>query len=370
MRFGLVIYGSLETVSGGYLYDRKLVEHLRRHGDAVEIISLPWRSYARHLSDNLSPGLAARLAEGRYDVLLQDELNHPSLFAVNARLRRRVPYPIISIIHHLRSSELRPDWQNRLYRWVESRYLRSVDGFIFNSQTTRRAVYATACSRLQGRPEVVACPAGDAFEAGLTDEDIAVRAHRPGPLEVIFVGNWIPRKGLHILLEALGRLPADACRLTVAGEMRADPVYTRKVNRQIERLGLADRLTLCGRLPDAELAQALSRAHVLAVPSSYEGFGIVYLEGMAFGLPAIATTAGAAAEIITPGEDGLLVPPEDAAALEAALARLAADRAELARMSLAARRRYQEHPTWEDTAANIRSFLDETVQRFDPERRA
>ena len=49
MRIGLIIYGSLDTVSGGYLYDRKLVEFLRGEGDTVEIISLPWRHYAAHL---------------------------------------------------------------------------------------------------------------------------------------------------------------------------------------------------------------------------------------------------------------------------------------------------------------------------------
>ena len=105
MRIGLVIYGSLDTLSGGYLYDRMLVEHLRRQGDEVEIFSLPWRDYARHLTDNLSTGLLRRLQGSRLDVLLQDELNHPSLFWLNRRLH--VNYPIVSIVHHLRSSEKR-----------------------------------------------------------------------------------------------------------------------------------------------------------------------------------------------------------------------------------------------------------------------
>ena len=86
MRVGLVIYGGLETVSGGYLYDRMLVRHLRARGDSVEIVSLPWRDYARHLGDNLSAALYRRLRDGAWDVLLQDELNHPSLVAVNRRL--------------------------------------------------------------------------------------------------------------------------------------------------------------------------------------------------------------------------------------------------------------------------------------------
>ncbi len=52
MKIGFIIYGSLDTLSGGYLYDRKLVEYFRSQGDTVEIISVPWRNYAAHLTDN------------------------------------------------------------------------------------------------------------------------------------------------------------------------------------------------------------------------------------------------------------------------------------------------------------------------------
>ena len=110
MRIGFVIYGSLDTVSGGYFYDRKLVEYLRAQGNSVEIISLLWRNYATHLTDNFRFRLPADL-----DILIQDELNHPSLIAANAG---KHPYPIVSLVHHLRCSELRPNWLNCLYRIV------------------------------------------------------------------------------------------------------------------------------------------------------------------------------------------------------------------------------------------------------------
>ena len=139
MHIGLVIYGSLELVSGGYLYDRQLVRYLQSQGDTVEIIALPWRSYGRHLFDNGSDNLRSVLNYGTYDVVLQDELNHPSLFRLNRELRKRSA-PIISIVHHLRSSEIRPSWQNAFYSRVEQRYLNTVDGFVFNSQTTAKAV--------------------------------------------------------------------------------------------------------------------------------------------------------------------------------------------------------------------------------------
>ena len=169
MRVGLLIYGSLDTLSGGYLYDRKLVQHLRDAGDEVEIISIPWRNYAAHLPDNFSVSLLRRLLGARVDVLVQDELNHPSLFWLNQKLRRKIDTPLVSIVHHLRSSELRPAWQNSLYRIPEAAYLRSMDAYIFNSQTTRGVVDATIG---ETRPHVVAFPAGDRLNPQISDEEI------------------------------------------------------------------------------------------------------------------------------------------------------------------------------------------------------
>ncbi|NJN80819.1 MAG: glycosyltransferase family 1 protein, partial [Anaerolineales bacterium] len=78
MKLGFIIYGSLDTLSGGYLYDRKLVEYLRSQGDEAEIISLPWRNYFSHLTDNFT----FKLPSG-FDIVIQDELNHPSLIGAN-----------------------------------------------------------------------------------------------------------------------------------------------------------------------------------------------------------------------------------------------------------------------------------------------
>ena len=118
---------------------------------------MPWRPYGRGLLDNLSPALLERLRRASFDLLLQDELVHPSLFRLNHWLRRRVSYPLVAIVHHLRCCEARPAWQNRLYRQVERQYLTSVDGFIFNSHTTRIEVERLAGA---GRPAVVAPPGG------------------------------------------------------------------------------------------------------------------------------------------------------------------------------------------------------------------
>src|SRR5215216_4180721 len=229
MRIGLIIYGSIDTLSGGYLYDRKLVEYLRAQGDTVEIISLPWRNYVAHLTDNihfrlpLSPVIAKRVHSptkqsptySKFDIFIQDELNHPSLIFAN---RGKHPYPVISLVHHLRCSELRPKWQNAFYRIVEKTYLQSVDGFIFNSKTTQSVVH-----RLIGNNQsnVLAYPPTDRFGGPISEEEIINRA-QTNPLRILFLVNVIERKGLHTLLKAVSIQPSTF-RVDVIGSLDAEP---------------------------------------------------------------------------------------------------------------------------------------------------
>ncbi len=114
---------------------------------------------------------------------------------------------------------------------------------------------------------------------------------------------------------------------------------------------------LHGSLDKELLIEKLNQSHILVVPSSYEGFGIVYLEGMGFGLPAIGTTAGAAGEIIEHGQTGYLIAPSDSKSLADHIQSLTEDRGLLTRLSLRARERYARQPSWEETAKNIREFL-------------
>jgi len=344
MKIGFIIYGSLDTVSGGYLYDRKLVEYLHAQGDTVEIISLPWRNYAAHLTDNFNFRLPPNL-----DILIQDELNHPSLIGANTR---KHPYPVISLVHHLRCSELRPEWQNDLYSVVEKKYLQSVDGFIFNSKTTKGVVNEIIGNN---KPSVVAYPPTDRLGNAISESEIRERA-KSNELRILFLGNVIYRKGLHTLLRAVSD-QRSAVRVDVVGGLNAEPKYAYEMERYVLTHGLSSRVTFHSSLDNEPLVEKIRNAHVLVVPSSYEGFGIVYLEGMGFGLPSIGTMAGAAGEIITHGEDGYLIEPDNPTSLANHIHELASNRELLVGLSLNAIKRYQSQPKWDETAKSIREFL-------------
>jgi glycosyltransferase involved in cell wall biosynthesis len=351
MRVGLIISGNLDTISGGHLYDRKLVEYLRRCGDTVEVYSLPPRSILGRLADNIAAGWLPNIESAQLDILLQDEASHPALLRLNQRLRGQGAYPIVSIVHRLRGRET----DSPLHRWIERRYLASVDGFICTSETTQRAVVA-ALDRPELPRSVVVTPAGDRFDPIGAKDIIRKRANELGPLRLVFVGDVIKRKGLLILLEALLKLPAGLCQLTIVGNTEIDALYMRVVYHLFTVTHLAG-VTLAGVVSDADLAELFAHSHVVVVPAEYDGFGTAFLEGMGFGLPAIGSTAGGAREIIDDEVNGYLVPPNDPTALAQRLKALAIDRGKLARMSLAAYERFAAQPGWDDSLARVRQSL-------------
>lgn len=354
MKVGFILYGSADTVSGGYLYDRKLIAALRSHGDEVQVISLPPGGYVPHLLQSLGFRIPTD-----FDTVIEDELVHPSLLL--AHPGRSISKPVIvSLVHNLRSVERRAPWQNSIYRHFERLYLASVDGYIFNSDVTAAAVTALVGD---GKPHVLAHPGGDRL-GGLGSAFVRRRASALGPLHLLFLANVIPLKGLHVVLDALKGLPARACTLDVAGSLSVDAAYAARMQRQVQSISTP--VKFHGIVDNEPLAELLASSDALVLPSFYEGFGIAYLEGMSFGLPAIGTTAGAIPLMIKDGLNGFLIAPGDSTALRGILQRLSVDRDLLVRLSLGALEYAASRPTWKQTGENIRDFLLGLVETREP----
>ena len=155
---------------------------------------------------------------------------------------------------------------------------------------------------------------------------------------ILSVAHLYPRKDVALLVEAVARR-WDGAVLRVVGD---GPELSR-LRRLVARLSAQDRVALLGHVPFARLAAEYRRADVFCLPSRQEGFGIVFLEAMAAGLPIVAARAAAVPEVVADGECGLLVPPGDAEALSTALDRLIADAALRAQMGAAGRRKVQDY---------------------------
>ncbi|VTT88185.1 Glycosyl transferase, group 1 [Halorubrum sp. DM2] len=362
MRVALVLAGDIDAESGGFYYDRRLRDRIRERGHAVEVVSLPRGSYRERLAPNLR---ARRLTDrlSGFDVVVEDGLAHPSVLLAN----RSLDAPTVALVHMIAwraraaqgaagtdaAGRVRTELARRGVAAVERRFLRGVDAAVYNAETTRRDAAGL------GGPDrnMVAPPAGDRFDPVVSESDIRERAGS-GPLEVTFLGNVVSRKGLDTLVDGVARLDRDAVdwRLTVVGDRTVAPEYVETVERAIAAAGVDDRVSFVGRLDDEAVAARLRESHVLAVPSRYEPFGMVYLEAMGFGCVPLATTAGGAGEFVRDGESGVLVSPDDPRAVARALRDLD-DRDRLAEMGVAARRDYEARPGWPQTLDRAVDFL-------------
>lgn len=155
-----------------------------------------------------------------------------------------------------------------------------------------------------------------------TDIDAFFATSRQNPpaqaRTLVYPGVLIPRKGVHHLLDALAQLPELDWRLECVGAPE-NPTYARELTQQVARLGLGERVRFVGDVDQQTLASHLAGARAMVLPSLSEGLGRVVVEAMAVGTPVIASRVGGIPDMITPGENGTLVPPGDVAALREAL---------------------------------------------------
>jgi glycosyltransferase involved in cell wall biosynthesis len=354
MRIGLLVYGQLDQISGGYLYDRRLKMAWQKHGHQVDLISLPNQGYLQNLTHNWDRHWRDRLANLELDILVQDELCHPSLFRLNHELQSWTSYPLIAIVHHLRSQEGHTPTWNWLYRWIERRYLSSVNGFIFNSEPTRQSVESMVGHPVSG---VIAPPGRDHLNPDLARDEQEDRKANHEVLRLLFVGNIIRRKGLHWLLDSLKSLASNKWHLTIIGRTDLEPGYAQEMLRRAAEPGLESHVITHGPVPQQELARFYQQSDILVVPSSHEGFGLVYLEAMGYGLPVIASRAGGASDLVKPGIHGYLVRPGDTASLSRYLQAYVQDRGLLVEHGQAAIKRFAAHPTWDHSALRALDYL-------------
>jgi glycosyltransferase involved in cell wall biosynthesis len=170
------------------------------------------------------------------------------------------------------------------------------------------------------------------------------------------------------LIEALARVRATVSdvQLVITGHQE-DNAYLSRVKQQIIQLGLESCVHLLGTIPEDELLSWYQHADVFALPSlnvggQFEGFGLVFLEAGACGLPVVGTSGSGVAEAIHDGETGFLVPQNDADALADAITRLLTDDALRAQMG-AAGRQHAQTMDWSSIAACLLAEYETLLQQ-------
>jgi glycosyltransferase involved in cell wall biosynthesis len=321
MTIAFIVPGPLGQLTGGYLFDQRVVDGLRAAGRVVAVHELPGR-FPRADDEALAAAAALLAALPDRAVAVVDGLALPAFAGAltpvaGSRLR------LVGFVHHVLARETGLDENARdALAGLEGRLLRRLVGVLCPSAVTAWAVeeYGVPRERIAITPPGTEKPAQP-----------PQRLPHGGPLRLLAVGTITQRKGHLLLIEALAEVADRPWELTCIGSLTREPAALVELQRAIARHGLQQRVTLAGERPPERLAEAYAAADVFALPSYYEGYGMAFAEALAYGLPVVATSA--VAETV-PAEASLLVPPGDRGALASAL-RLLLDNAPL-RMRLAA----------------------------------
>jgi glycosyltransferase involved in cell wall biosynthesis len=176
---------------------------------------------------------------------------------------------------------------------------------------------------------------------------------------VLFVGRLAERKGVRYLIDAVAALPRELQpHLTIIGDGPERPA----LDAQTRALHAEDRVTFLGWVTPEQLDAAYAAASVFVLPAvvdargDTEGLGMVLLEAMTYTVPVISTPLGGVTDIVQDDRTGLLVPPNDAAALAAAIVRLATDPATAERLGSAGRDYALSHFSWPAVLAQWRAL--------------
>jgi glycosyltransferase involved in cell wall biosynthesis len=341
------IPGDLSTPTGGYAYDRHVMAALPARGVAVRHLPLPGGfpfPSARALEET-GRLLAAVPVE---EALVIDGL---ALGVLAPALLANVTAPIIAMHHHPLGLEtgLTPE-QSRALLACEKAATAFARRVIVTSQTTAETLAELGFA--PPPPVTVALP-------GL---ELGARSRGSGgdAAEIVCVGTIVPRKGYDILVAALATLPDEPWRCTIVGSLDRDLACVAALRAQIAAAGLEDRVHLAGALDSEAVSALLSRSDLFALASRYEGYGMVFAEAMAHGLPVLATRAPAIPATVPP-EAGILVEPDNPQALADALSRLMRDPALRQRLGDGGWAHAKTLPGWQDTAAIIAGVISEVA---------
>lgn len=328
--------------SGGNTFDRRVSRGLAAAGWAVDVHAVPG-SWPRPDAQSYAALAAAvrRIPDGA--VVLLDGLvasAAPEVLVPEAgRLR------LVALVHMPLGQATDDGVRER-----EGAVLSAATSVVTTSAWARR--FLVELYSLPGDRVHVAEPGADAA-------DLAPGTATDGAL--LSVAAVIPGKGHDVLLEALAMLGGLHWHCLCVGSLERDPAFAERLRHRVLDNGMDGRVRFSGPQTEADLARSYGAADVLVLPSRAETYGMVVTEALARGLPVIAAEVGGVPEALGHGADGtrpgLLVPPEDPAALRDALRAWLEDADLRRRLRRVARERRASLSSWSATTSAVADVL-------------
>ena len=340
-RLTLALPGDINTLTGGYIYDKRVLAELSRQGWEVSTLSLNARFPS--VDDTVKEVTAQELAQvpAERDLIIDGLAlgalgDHAQVVAAKRHF--------IALVHHPLALEagLAPDAARQLHD-SEAKALGHAQGVVVTSPTTRQTLidqYGVSAGQIAviepgvDRPAVL---------------PVRTQPHDNRPLKLLSVGAIVPRKGFDVLIDALAGLSALPWTLDLVGDDQRSVHTTTHLKQLIKQQGLTDRVRLVGTQSTEALANYYREADLFVLASHYEGYGMAYTEALAWGLPVVGTDGGASAQTLnTPA--ARIVAVNDVAQLLHVLRDVMTDQTQRADMQHAAREHANALPTWHSAA--------------------
>lgn len=344
-----VFPGDLGTPTGGYHYDRRLISELRALGKQVIPIALsdrfptPDKDALVDAEQNLSA-----IPDGAQVMI--DGLAMGVMDQIVSRHARRLS--LIALCHHPLSLEagLSAAQQDALHH-SEKRSLHCARATVVTSPHTAEILRNQF--DLDTNSILVACPGTDRSEFAPCTGN---------PPRLLTVASLTRRKAHDVLIESLGALKDLPWQARFVGGDHFDREWAQQLKAQVNQEQLARRIDFVGSVEN--LQPEYQQADLFVLPSRFEGYGMVFAEALAAGLPVIAARAGAVPDVV-PASAGILVPADDAEALAAALREVLTDSSRRQALQRGARQAALALPGWRDSAMLVLNLTEELANRSD-----
>ncbi len=340
-----IVPGPIDQRTGGYGYDRRIVDALRRDGRTVRVIELEGRfPICCDIAEKSASSALASAPDGTTVVI--DGLALPGAAPSLSRHAGRLT--VVVLVHHPVAQEtgLSPA-DSAALQTIERAAIAQADLIVTTSAATADRLLSNYGIE---KEKLSVVPPG-------TDPAPWASGGNGETVRLLCVATLIPRKGHRALIDALSDCAALPWRLSCLGSTARDPATAAAVMRQSAVYGLSERVELAGEVDQPALEAAYASADVFVLASALEGYGMAFAEALARGLPVVGSGGGAARDTV-PESAGLIVSVGDRAALAGALSQVIADRALRRRLADGARAAGLKLPDWPFVGRRFVAALD------------
>lgn len=344
MRILFVIPGDINLPTGGYRYDKEIINAWKNAGIDVELISLEG-NYPFPSEKDKTVALDAIQNFPKADIAVVDGLlggASPQFIHTLSKIM-----PVSALIHHPLCLENGLDEKKaQALKTSEQKGLELVSQVITTSSATSKTVF----DLFEFDRDKIHTVLPGVKRTRISQGSESQTAH------LLCVGSIIERKGHKILLQALSPLKNLDWRLDCYGSTEFDKKLFDELQDIINSEALSDKVKFHGAVSDELLEASYAQSDVFVLPSLFEGYGMVYAEAIVCGLPIIATTAGAIPDTV-PETCGILTEPGNVKSLQEALEKMISNEDLRNNYKQGARNAAAEFPTWQSSATQFVEIL-------------